>query len=148
MTIPSQMHAMFPVAPNHPQQSRVSGPGIAIMVACQALTLFICKKKTSPAQFEEVMLGLADLLSCPDQSGPALAPCPPEAGRLPGFPGPFPPPLWIRELYSVWHDAIRGRSLCQRLPPMRRAIRLGTVPGREKLPQRALEPLTVSHDNT
>jgi len=66
MTIPSQVHAMFPVAPTHPQQSRVSGPGIAIMVACQTLTLFICKKNTSSAQFEVVLLGLADLLSCPD----------------------------------------------------------------------------------
>ncbi len=29
--------------------------------------------------------------------GPELAPSPrPRRGRLPGFVGPFPPPLWIR----------------------------------------------------
>ena len=62
------------------------------------------------------------------------------ADRLPGFPGPFPPPLWIRGLYSVWHDAIRGESLCQRrrpvlpLPAARPAVPIALPPRPQPAP--------------
>ena len=69
------------------------------------------------------------LSSLPDVSGSELAPRPANcrpADRLPGFVGPFPPPLWIRvRAYSVGSMLAFGRNRCQ---AGRRSCRRSLIP--------------------
>src|SRR3972149_511916 len=57
---------------------------------------------------------LTSLSSVPDTSGPELAPFSDRSERLPGFQGPFPPPLWMSALLFGSEAMVTfGRRWCQ-----------------------------------
>jgi hypothetical protein len=59
----------------------------------------------------EKSFGLSHL--SPLAAGSELAPLFAFANWLPGFDGPFPPPLWMKAIFGSDSDAIRGCVGCQ-----------------------------------